>query len=64
MQDKSQPRFNPVEFVSKPRPKLGIKRAVAIAEGAKDAFSVGEAVVDGVMLYHYATGAKALVGMP
>lgn len=58
-----QKPLNPVAFVSVKRPKPGLKRMLAIAEGAKDVFSVGEAVVDGVMFYHYATGAKAAVGI-
>ncbi len=57
-------RFNPVAFVSVKRKEPGIKRVLAIAEGAKDAFSVGEAVVDGVVFYHYAIGARSLVGIP
>lgn len=57
-------RFNPVEFVTVKKPKQGLRRLLAMAEGAKDAFSVGEAVVDGVIFYHYATNAKAIVGIP
>lgn len=56
--------FNPVKFVTVTRKPEPIKRVIAIAEGAKDAFSIGEAVVDGVVFYHYATGARKLVGMP
>lgn len=56
--------FNPVAFVSRKRPKPGLKRLLAMAEGAKEAFSIGEAVVDGVVFYHYAIGAKALIGVP
>lgn len=52
--------FNPVRFVSAKKRKEPVKRIVAIAETAKDAFSIGEAVVDGYCLYHYATGARAL----
>ncbi len=56
--------LNPVAFVMPKEHKPGLRRLLAIAEGAKDAFSIGEAVVDGVVFYHYATGARALVGVP
>lgn len=60
-----KPRFNPVAFVCpKEEPRSGLERAVAIATTAKDVFSVGEAVVDGFVFYKYATGARALVGVP
>lgn len=57
-------KFNPVRFVTVKEPKEPLQRILAIAQGAKDTFSIGEAVVDGVVFYHYATGARALVGMP
>jgi hypothetical protein len=57
-------RFNPIKFVSVKKQNEPVKRVIAIAETAKDAFSIGEAVVDGYCLYHYATGARALIGMP
>jgi hypothetical protein len=53
--------FNPVAFVSAKRPKEPLKRLVAIAETSSDVFSVGTAVVDGVVLYHYATGFRSLL---
>ncbi len=59
-----EPKFNPVAFVCREKPRTGMERALAIAEHAKDSFSVGEAVVDGFVFYKYATGAKALVGVP
>lgn len=63
-QEPSKSLLNPVTFVTIKTPKDPLRRALAIAQGAKDAFSIGEAVVDGVVLYHYATGAKAMVGIP
>lgn len=58
------PPINPVAMVSIKTPKDPLRRALAIAEGAKDVFSIGEAVVDGVVFYHYAVGARSLVGIP
>jgi len=63
MGDEEAP-FNVLHFVSAKKPKSGLRRMLAIAEGAKDIFSVGEAVVDGVVFYHYATGARSMVGVP
>lgn len=65
--EKSLPpeRFNPVAFVTGEGPrKRGIERALAVAEAAKDSFSIGEAIVDGWVFINYATGARRLVGMP
>lgn len=59
-----EPVFNPVDFVCGGTPKKGIERALTIAAAAKDSFSIGEAVVDGWIFYHYATGARRLVGIP
>jgi hypothetical protein len=56
--------FNPVTFVSRQKPVSGIKRALVIAEHAKDAFGIGEAVVDGISFYHYAQAARNIVGSP
>jgi hypothetical protein len=55
----SQPKVNPVLMVRRDVPKYkGIGRLVAIAEGAKDTFTVGTALVDGIMLYSYTMLAK------
>lgn len=52
-------KINPVELVRRDKPKYkGIGRLVDVAEGAKDAFTVGTALVDGVMLYSYTMLAK------
>lgn len=56
--------FNPVQFVTEKTKKSGLKRALVIAEHAKDAFGIGEAVVDGVSFYHYAQAARNIVGSP
>lgn len=56
--------FNPVSFVTTGTPKEPIKRLVRIAETGSDVFSIGTAMVDGVVLYHYATGARTIVGIP
>ena len=59
LESESDYPINPVDFVRRGKPKYkGIGRVVAIAEGAKDAFSIGEAVVDGVMFVSYATMAR------
>lgn len=63
-QPPEQEPFNPVDFVCGGTPKKGIERALTIAAAAKDSFSIGEAVVDGWIFYHYATGARRLVGIP
>lgn len=62
--DEPPERFNPVAFVTEGQKKKGIERALTIASAAKDSFSIGEAIVDGVVFYHYATGARRLVGIP
>lgn len=55
----SRPKVNPVLMVRRDVPKYkGIGRLVAIAEGAKDTFTVGTALVDGIMLYSYTMLAK------
>lgn len=57
-------RLNPVAFVTIKSKMAPLKRALVIAETASDVFGIGTALVDGVVLYHYATGARALVGVP
>jgi hypothetical protein len=53
------PKINPVDMVRRDKPKYkGIGRLVDIAEGAKDSFTVGTAIVDGVMLWTYTMMAK------
>lgn len=56
--------FNPVAFVTRKRHIPPLKRLVEIADTAKDSFSIGTAVVDGFVLYHYATSARQIVGIP
>lgn len=60
----SERPFNFVEFVTVKRELSPLKRLVEVADTARDVFSVGTAVVDGAVLYHYATSAKSLVGVP
>lgn len=64
MLSQQAPPFNPVAFVTREKPKKPLERVLAIAEHAKDSFSIGEAVVDGYIFYKYATGARHLIGMP
>ena len=53
------PKVNPVDLVRRDVPKYkGIGRLVAIAEGSKDAITVGTAIVEGVLLYSYVMTAK------
>lgn len=55
---------NPIWVVMPKERKPGLSRVLAIAEGSRDIFSLGSAIVDGFSFYHYATSARALVGVP